>query len=376
MPDADLRTPETAREVRISLDTGVIRPIHSLQRRRLWLDLTTRLTMNSIHEKQGGKISLSKLQIIESLARGGIESAPASALGLIKAVATHGGLSVALPYVGTAVSFGGLTSAAAPWVAAASIAYDYREDINKNNLHDILADARSRNQQYECPSPRGEDGKTQCDRSIEWLIERVEGQLVMKATSLFLAGVPALLQAAYRWPKKQIQHLRFQSSPSQNEFYPTPSDASVWQPDSDSCSGCKTELASKFAFYKVGSSSRHHCRVCGFNYCEKCCFYKVAVLNPLKEGGRKEGVEEHCLVCTPCILSAKSQGQSLSNYQAGPLRQAEILKRNATPASVADNGCRRAQAALYAIYHGRVDEVLVALVARDGGDHIVHRLGI
>jgi hypothetical protein len=376
MPDADLRTPETARAVRLSLDTGLIRPIHSLQRRRLWISLTTRLTMNSVHENQGGKISLSKLQVIESLARTGIESAPGAALNAIRAVAAHGGLSAALPHVGNVVSLGGLSSAAAPWVAAASIAYDYREDINKNNLHDIVDDASSRNQQYECSSPKGEDGKTQCDHSIEWLIERVEGQLIMKATSIFLAGVPALLQAAYRLPRKQIQHLRFQSSPSQNAFYPSPSAASVWQPDADTCSGCKTGLASMFAFYKVGSSSRHHCRVCGFNYCEKCCFYKVAVLNPLKEGGRKEGVEEHCLVCTPCILSAKEQGQSLSSYQAGPLRQAEILKRNATPASVADQGCRRAQAALYAIYHGRVDEVLVALVARDGGDHIVHRLGI
>lgn len=376
MPVTDLRTPENAREVRLSFDEGVVKPIHSSQRRRLWLELTTRLTMDSVHEKQGGKISHSKLQIIESLVRGKIESAPASALGLIKEVATHGGLSAALPHVGVGFSIGGLTSAAAPWVAAASIAFDYRKDINKNNLHDIIADASSRNQQYECSSPRGEDGKTQCDRSIEWLIERVEGQLITKATSVFLAGVPALLQAAYRSPRKQIQHLRFQSPPSQKDFYPSPSDASVWQPDSDSCSGCKAELASRFAFYKVGALNRHHCRVCGFNYCEKCCFYKVAVLNPLKEGGRKEGVEEHCLVCTPCILSAKSQGQSLSSYQAGPLRQAEILKCNATPTGVADNGCRRAQAALYAIYHGQVDEVLVALIARDGGDHIVHRLGI
>jgi FYVE zinc finger len=376
MPDTNLCTPETAEEVRSLLDTGVIRPIHSLQRRRLWTDMTTRLTMNSIYEKQGGTISLSKLQVIESLARTGIESAPASALGHIQAVATHGGLSAALPHVGNVLSLGGLASAVAPWVAAASIAYDYREDINKNNLHDIVSDASSRNPQYRCSSPKGEDGKTQCDHAIEWLIERVEGQLAMKAASLFLAGVPALLQTLYRLPRKQIQHLRFQSSSSEKELYPTPSDASVWQPDADMCSGCNTELASKFAFYKVGSSSRHHCRVCGFNYCEKCCFYEVAVLNPLKAGGREKGVKEHCLVCTPCILSAKEQGQSLSNYQAGPLRQAETLKRNASPKSEADNGCRRAQAALYAIYHGRVDQVLVALTARDGGDHIIHMLGM
>jgi hypothetical protein len=376
MPDTDISKPEVAAAVKLALDKGVIWPVHCFQRRRQWTRITTELTMNSIHEKQGGRISLSKLQVIESLARPMVESAPSMALGLIHSVAQHGGLSAALPYVGKVVSLGGLTSAAAPWVSAASIFYDYKDDINKNNLHDILADANRRNHQYQCTSPKDEDGKTQCDHAIEWLIERVEGQLIVKAASTFLAGVPAILQAAYRWPRKKIQHLRFQSSSSGNEFYPTPSDASSWQPDADNCHGCNTQLASMFAFYKVGSSSRHHCRVCGFNYCDKCCFYKVAVLNPLKEGGRKEGVEEHCLVCTPCILSAKEQGQALSSYQAGPLRQAETLKRNATPKSVADRGCARAQAALYAIYNGQADEVLVALIARDGGEHIVHRLGV
>ena len=64
------------------------------------MGLTTRLTMNAVHENQGGKISVSKLQVLESLARKGIESAPAKILGSIPGVAAHGGLSAALPHVG------------------------------------------------------------------------------------------------------------------------------------------------------------------------------------------------------------------------------------------------------------------------------------
>jgi hypothetical protein len=383
MSDANLRTPETAQAVKLSFDLGVIRDIHRYQKNpHVWLRLTTQLTMNSIHEKQGGSISHSKAQVLRSVVKALISPAAGQVVGSFDAIKKLGqmyditGLHAALPVV-SAVSLGGFTSAVGPWIAVADIYSAYLPNINKNNLHDIVADASSRDPLYKCSCPKGEDGKTECDHSIEWLIERVEGQLVMKAASVFLAGVPALIQSVYR-PLRQLgkRYLSFRSSSSQDGLYPSPSDDSTWQPNAGKCSDCLTELASMFAFYSIGSSSRHHCRVCGYNYCGKCCSYKVAVLNPLKEGGREEGLKEHCLVCNRCIQSAKAEGQSLSNYQTGPLRHTATLKRNATPRGVGDIGCRRAQAALYAIYHGKVDEVLVALIARDGNEHIAYMLGI
>lgn len=379
MPDANLLEPQTAAALKRSFDQVVIKTIHTYQKNNKWIGLTTRVTMNSIYEKQGGNISQSKLQTIAKAAIGPAAEKVVGSLGAVKDLGKMydiSGLHAASPVLSAVSSLGGFTSAVGPWIAFNDIRSAYWPDINKNNLHDIVEDANSRNQQYACSCPEGEDGKTECDDSIEWLINRVEGKVVMKAVSVFLGGVPGLMQTAYSKVREGVQHLRFQSSSSQKELYPSPSPASVWKPDADRCSYCLTELASLVASYIIGSASRHHCRVCGYNYCEKCCFYKVAVLNPLTKGGREEGVKEHCLVCTRCILSAKAQRQSLSNYATGPLRHAEILKRNATPKSVADNGCRRAQAALFAIYHGRVDEVLVVLIARDGGQHIVSMLEI
>ena len=349
----------------------------------IWRHMTTRLTMNSIHEKQHGSTSHSKAQVVEGVVKAMISPAAGQVVGSLSPVKKLGemydlsGLHVASPVL-SAVSLGGFTSAVGPWIAVCDIYSAYWPDINKNNLNDIVADAGSGDPLYECSCPKGVDGKTECDHSIEWLLDRVRGDEGMKAASLFLAGVPALIQKAiYRSSRKLAKrYLTFRSSSSQNELYPSPSDDSVWRPNADRCSYCLTELASLVASYIIGSSSRHHCRVCGFNYCGNCCSYKVAVLNPLKEGGREEGLKEHCLVCNRCIQSAKAAGQSLSDYQTGPLRHSGTLKRNATPKGLGDNGCRRAQAALYAIYHGKVDEVLVALIARDGNEHIAHMLGI
>jgi hypothetical protein len=52
-----------------------------------------------------------------------------------------------------------------------------------------------------------------------------------------------------------------------------------------------------------------------------------------------------------------------------------VLINNATPASQGVQGCPRAQAALFCLFHGNLKHVLASLVARDGKNKVVAQTG-
>jgi hypothetical protein len=58
------------------------------------------------------------------------------------------------------------------------------------------------------------------------------------------------------------------------------------------------------------------------------------------------------------------------------MRRANILKANATPTSALESGggCKRAQAAIYAIYNGDITATMFAIIASDGAEDIVRKL--
>jgi hypothetical protein len=284
--------------------------------------------------------------------------APAHASG----IAIAGGLSL-----------GGIGAVFAPWIMAAKIAATYRHDINRNDLHDVSPQCEHQLSPFPCNGTckRDESNMTECELAIKWLINRNETDLAVFGLSVLLAGIPSMATKVYRTARKGYKKLSFKSADGKS--YPTPASDAVWQPDSSECKGCGAILASAMAVHQRDAKSRHHCRLCGENYCSECCYRKVAVLQPLVKGGREKELKEGCLVCDSCIDTAIQNQKELSSFASAPMRRANILKANATP-TLTLGGCKRAQAAIYAIYNGDITATMFAIIASDGAEDIVRKL--
>lgn len=274
------------------------------------------------------------------------------------------------------LSLGGIGAVLAPWIAAARIAATYRHDINRNDLHDVSPQGEHQLSPFPCNGTCKRDASnvTECDLVIKWLINRNETDLAVFGLSVLLAGIPSMASKAYRTARKGYKKLSFKSAAGKS--YPTPSVDAVWKPDTSDCKGCGAILASAMAVHKRDAKSRHHCRLCGENYCSECCYRKVAVFQPLVKGGRDAELKEGCLVCDSCIDTAIQNQQELSSFASAPMRRANILKANATPTSALESGggCKRAQAAIYAIYNGDITATMFAIIASDGAEDIVRKL--
>ena len=133
-------------------------------------------------------------------------------------------------------------------------------------------------------------------------------------------------------------------------------------------------------------TGQHHCRVCGRIYCGEHSSTTLPVLNPLKYGDGRRGddwsnpyigkIEGGQRVCTDCYSLALTESGVLNTYETGPERHIRTLITAATPRGTGDSGCKRAQAALFCLYHGNLKYVLASLVAKDGVAKAVSRAGI
>ena len=278
-------------------------------------------------------------------------------------------LSVHTPSVAL-VSAGGVGAAIGPWVTAATIFWEYRGDINPQNLHDLIG-----NKSYGCKCGANNGSEpTDCDSIIRWIIDRKDYDLICTATSIFLFGVPSLVKGGYRFTRKQVKNVRW--LPDGNAVYASPAPGASWNPDTDVCESCREPFkVSRFIGMK---GQRHHCRLCGLCCCSKCCSFKGPVIDPLVPGekNRQGGVikktkPSHERVCISCLAEMREQGQGTQRYQTGPNRMARYLVDNAMPNRKSLAGCNRAAAAIYVLARGDVKKMLASLVATDGHTAIV-----
>lgn len=273
--------------------------------------------------------------------------------------------------------------------------------------------------------------ETECDDAIEWIAFRKYSDSALKTgvgvgAALTVAFAPAglaltlavgtagALQQGYRAVRERYK--RNQGTGKQKigrftdlsdrvalgitddgEKYLTPGKKAYWISDDDPAAGrcqfegCPNTMKSKAraTFSFSSSSARHHCRVCGKIYCGDHGGAQLPVLGPLSNdlkqnppiplfGGLKteRNLVSNQRVCIDCWGAAFSRGAAVQTYIDGPTRAADILVKNATPAAQGVNGCPRAQAALFCLFHGNFKQVLASLVSRDGKEKVVSQAGI
>lgn len=298
-------------------------------------------------------------------------------------------LSATLPVIGplALLSAGGLGAAVAPWACAAQIFWDYRGDINANNLHDVIS--RLGKEAYSCHCKADEHKEPRdCQSVIRWLIDRKESNLALNACSIFLAGIPAMATMGVRMVRERAK--RAQWVGAQGKLYLSPPSDAYWRPDSSECHGCRRSIYSRaFRFGYNSEGSRHHCRLCGHCYCTRCCSYRATLMDPLTSRDNKsrdtknrgipgsdstqppKKIVGDQLVCNHCLAELKQRQTEYQTYQTGPERMCRYLIENATPGVRYTLGCVRSQVALYCLARGDVSKVLSVLVARDGVDIVV-----
>ena len=275
------------------------------------------------------------------------------------------------------------------------------------------------------------DKETECDDAIEWIAFRKYSDSALKAgvsvgAALTVAfapvGVPVTLavgaigglQQGYRALRERVKRNQGTGKKTIGRFtdladrvalgvtddgekFLTPGKKAYWisddDPDAKRCQfeGCPTEMKSKAraTFSFSSSSARHHCRVCGKIYCGEHGSAQLPVLGPLSNSvkrnppapflrglTRARDLVANQRVCIDCWGAAFSRGAAVQTYIDGPTRAADVLVTNATPAAQGVNGCPRAQAALFCLFHGNFKQVLATLVSRDGKEKIVSQAGI
>jgi hypothetical protein len=310
------------------------------------------------------------------------QQAPGFATSATKAAlnVVHGSMPLIAAGSHTLVSAGGLGVAIAPWVGGASILFQYRGDINANNLYDVVGNPKYR---CDCVAATDDSEACDCDGVIRWIIDRTESDLIVTAISIFLFGLPSMATSAYRLATKAKKNFSWEGDGK--SVYPTPDrQEAYWHPDTANCETCGREFGWS-RFFSLGydkDNNRHHCRLCGKCCCTKCCFHNATITNPLTSSDSKKqpprsassgtsasqskNKTEACRVCIDCIAAVQAEQQAHRTYSTGPLRMARKLIDNSIPGIRGPRGCTRSLAAIYALARGDTQKMLCALVAYDG----------
>lgn len=206
---------------------------------------------------------------------------------------------------GMSLGFGPIGAAVGPWIAAGTIMHKFRNvnGVSLSDLHDFYPDgndAYCTNQQ--CGFVPAHDlgwcmGKSErrwktCEDSCWYFADANDCRAALTGAKVFLGAISlGLLPIAYAIGSgvknaAGKRRRKFEFELQAGARYLTPQVGAKWEPDANKCSFCETEIGSKANIFKrIGrSSSRHHCRLCGKNYCGEHCSIKVPMIAPLKPG--------------------------------------------------------------------------------------------
>lgn len=308
---------------------------------------------------------------------------------------------------GINLGFGPIGAAIGPWIAAGTLMSKFRNvnGVSLSDLHDFYPDgnkAYCTNQQ--CGFAPAHDlgwgmGKSDrnwkvCEDSCWYFADANDCLAAITGAKVFLGAISlGLLPLAYaigNGVKNAAGERRrkFEFEVQAGARYLTPQVGAKWEQDANKCSCCETEIGSKANIFKrIGRrSSRHHCRLCGKNYCGEHCSIKVPMIAPLEPGhevtsdsGRKvHGKYKFTrnttpipgqLICAPCVADLQ--------ITANKVTQVDVSEKTMKAQSLiecARNGCPRAQAAVLVAFRNNVLDAIKATFVHDGATVLANKL--
>jgi hypothetical protein len=310
---------------------------------------------------------------------------------------------------GINLGFGPIGAAVGPWIAAGTIMHKFRHvnGVSLSDLHKFYPDGYDAYCTQCGPAPAHDLGwgmgkserrwKT-CEDSCWYFADANDCRAAIKAASVFLGAVSlGILPLAYaigNGVKNAAGQRRrkFEFEVQDGISYLRPQVGAKWQPDDNKCSCCDTEIGSQFNIFKrIGRrSSRHHCRLCGENYCGEHCSIKVTMIAPLEPGhevtsgsgrrvngkfkftrntARAERPIPGQLICAPCVADLQ--------VTAGKVTRVDVSEKIIKAQSLiecARNGCPRAQAALLVAFRNNVLDAIKATFVHDGATVLANKL--
>ena len=308
---------------------------------------------------------------------------------------------------GINLGFGPIGAAVGPWIAAGTIMHKFRHvnGVSLRDLHDFYPDgndAYCTNQQCG-PAPDHDLGwgmgkserrwKT-CEDSCWYFADANDCLAGVTAVKLFVGaislGIVPLAYAIGNGVKNAAGERRrkFEFEVQAGARYLTPQVGAKWEPDANKCSFCETAIGSKANIFKrIGrSSSRHHCRLCGKNYCGEHCSIKVPMIAPLKPGhevtsgsgrrvnGKYKFIRNTTpvpdqLICAPCVADLQITTNKVTqvDYSEKTIKARVLIE-------CARNGCPRAQAAILVAFRNNVLDAVKATFVHDGATVLANKL--
>ena len=306
---------------------------------------------------------------------------------------------------GINLGFGPIGAAVGPWIAAGTIMHKFRHvnGVSLSDLHKFYPDGYDAYCTQCGPAPAHDLGwgmgkserrwKT-CEDSCWYFADANDCRAAIKGASVFLGAVSlGILPLAYaigNGVKNAAGQRRrkFEFEVQDGISYLRPQVGAKWEPDEDKCSFCDTEIGSiNNIFKRIGRrSSRHHCRLCGKNYCGEHCSIKVPMIAPLEPGhevtsesGRKvHGKYKFTrnttpipgqLICAPCMADVQVTTGKVTRVDVSE----KIIKAQSL-IECARNGCPRAQAALLVAFRNNVLDAIKATFVHDGATVLANKL--
>jgi hypothetical protein len=307
---------------------------------------------------------------------------------------------------GVNLGFGPIGAAVGPWIAAGTIMHKFRtvNGVSLSDLHKFYPDgydAYCINQQCDFAAPHDLGwgmGKSErrwktCEDSCYYFADANDCLAGVLGAKIFLGVISlGILPVAYaignRVKNAAGERRRFEFEVQAGARYLKPQVGAKWEPDANKCSLCDTEIGSKANIFKRRgrSSSRHHCRLCGKNYCGEHCSIKVPMIAPLEPGhevtsgsgrrvnGKYKFIRNTTpvpdqLICAPCVRDVK--------LTAGKVTQVDYSKKTIKARVLiecARNGCPRAQAALLVAFRNNVLDAVKATFVHDGATVLANKL--
>lgn len=306
---------------------------------------------------------------------------------------------------GVNLGFGPIGAAVGPWIAAGTIMHKFRNvnGVSLSDLHKFYPhgdEAYCTNQQcgsappYDLGWGMGKSARKWkvCEDSCYYFAEANDCLALKNAVFPFL-GVISLgfLPAAYAIGNKVKntvgERRRFEFEVKAGARYLKPQVGAKWEQDANKCSFCDTEIGSKANIFKrIGrSSSRHHCRLCGKNYCGEHCSIKVPMIAPLEpghevtEGGRRVNGKYKFIRNTTPVPDQLICAQCVGDIQltAGKVTQSDYSEKTIKARVLiecARHGCPRAQAALLVAFRNNVLDAVKATFVYDGATVLANKL--
>jgi hypothetical protein len=311
---------------------------------------------------------------------------------------------------GVKLGFGPIGGAVGPWIAAGTIMHKFRTVNGKSlsDLHDFYPDGDT----AYCTNPgcrfapahelgwgmgKSDRKWKVCEDSCWYFADANDCLAGTTAVKIFLGAITAgILPKAYdigvKVKNAVDKRRRFKTLKRAGARFLTPQVGAKWEPDANKCSCCDTEIGSVLNIFKRRgrSSSRHHCRLCGKNYCGEHCSIKVPMIAPLQPGhhvtseshrrvnGNKSFINEYFgttpvleLICAPCVRDVK-----LTAGKVTQVDYSEKTEKARVLIECARNGCPRAQAALLVAFRNgaNVLDAVKATFVYDGATVLANKL--